>query len=125
MGTNGTESGICRNPGCRTRRDVYNEKGEEQTSPERQTMPCQRTDLARLPTAKGVPMISKEMTIAAIISRYPETMAVFRRHGLDCSECQLAEVEELEHGAGVHKIDLATLIQELNTAVRSHVPATE
>ena len=59
-------------------------------------------------------MITKEMTITQILRRYPETLPVFRRYGLDCYECQIAEFEQLEHGAIVHKIDLETLIIELN-----------
>jgi hybrid cluster-associated redox disulfide protein len=63
-------------------------------------------------------MITKEMTIGEIIARHPETVPVFRRYGLDCSGCQIAEFEELEHGAGVHKVDVALLLDELNRAAR-------
>ena len=59
-------------------------------------------------------MITKEMTITQILRRHPETLPVFQRYGLDCYECQNAEFEQLEHGATVHKIDLETLILELN-----------
>jgi len=59
-------------------------------------------------------MISKEMTIAEILTRYPQTLPVFQRYGLDCYDCQLAEFEALEHGAKVHKVDLAALVAELN-----------
>lgn len=62
-------------------------------------------------------MISKDMTIGDVISRYPETIAIFKRFGLDCNECQIASLEALEHGAGVHKVDLETLIAELNKVI--------
>ncbi len=61
-----------------------------------------------------VTMIAKEMTIGEIIRRYPQTLPIFERHGLDCHECQIAEYEALEHGAGVHKIDVESLLEELN-----------
>ena len=47
-------------------------------------------------------MITREMTIAEIIARYPQTMQVFRDFGLDCMECQIADYEEIEHGAGCY-----------------------
>lgn len=62
-------------------------------------------------------MISKEMTIEEVIRRYPETIPVFRRFGLECMDCQIAAYEALEHGAGVHRVDAGRLIEELNRAV--------
>lgn len=59
-------------------------------------------------------MIDKEMKIEEIIRRYPQTITVLRRFGLDCSDCQIASYESLEHGAAVHKVDLAPLLKELN-----------
>ena len=61
-------------------------------------------------------MITRDMTIAEILSRYPQTIAVFREFGLSCQECQIADFEEIGHGAGVHKIDIEVLLRELNKA---------
>lgn len=63
-------------------------------------------------------MINKEMTISEILRRYPETMPVFERHRLDCYDCQLADFEQLEHGATVHKIDIDALLDELNDNIK-------
>ncbi|BCG47590.1 Uncharacterized protein GEOBRER4_n2427 [Citrifermentans bremense] len=63
-------------------------------------------------------MISKEMTISEILRRYPETLPVFERHRLDCYDCQLADIEQLEHGATVHKIDIESLLRELNGSIK-------
>ena len=63
-------------------------------------------------------MITREMTIADIISKYPETIEVFRNFGLDCMECQIADYEEVEHGAGVHNVDIVKLLDALNQAIR-------
>lgn len=63
-------------------------------------------------------MISKEMTIMDILRRYPETLPVFERHGLDCYDCQIADFEQLEHGATVHKVDLDALLAELNDNIK-------
>ncbi|MBP1751599.1 MAG: hypothetical protein H6Q57_435 [Geobacteraceae bacterium] len=62
-------------------------------------------------------MITKEMTIGEIVRLYPQTLEVFRRFGLDCFECQVAEFEKLEHGAGVHKVDIDKLLDELNRII--------
>lgn len=61
-------------------------------------------------------MITKNMTIAEILRRHPETLPIFERYGLDCFDCQIADYEELEHGASVHKVDIDTLLAELNNA---------
>jgi len=63
-------------------------------------------------------VISKEMTITDILRRYPETLPVFERHGLDCYDCQIADFEQLEHGATVHKVDLDVLLSELNDHIK-------
>lgn len=62
-------------------------------------------------------MISKEMTISDILRRYPQTLPVFERYGLDCYDCQIAEFEQLEHGATVHKVNLEALLTELNRCI--------
>ncbi len=62
-------------------------------------------------------MITREMTIAEIIASHPETIAVFRSFGLDCMECQIADYEEVGHGAGVHNVDIDKLLKALNEVV--------
>ncbi|OGU05707.1 MAG: disulfide oxidoreductase [Geobacteraceae bacterium GWC2_58_44] len=64
-------------------------------------------------------MITKDMTITEILTRYPETLPVFERYGLDCYDCQIAEFEQLEHGASVHKVDIDILLIELNRNIKS------
>lgn len=61
-------------------------------------------------------MITREMTIAEIITLYPQTIQIFRSFGLDCMECQIADYEEVEHGAKVHSVDIETLLEALNKA---------
>ncbi len=62
-------------------------------------------------------MITREMTIAEIIVNHPQTIGVFRSFGLDCMECQIADYEEVEHGAGVHNVDIKELLKALNEAI--------
>jgi len=63
-------------------------------------------------------MISKEMIIADIIAQHPETLPVFKQFNLDCYECQIADLETLDHGAGVHKISIDQLLTSLNASLK-------
>ena len=62
-------------------------------------------------------MITRDMIIADIISSYPQTLPVFKQYQLDCYECQIAELETLEHGAGVHKVVIEDLLEALNRSI--------
>lgn len=59
-------------------------------------------------------MITQDMIIADIIRQHPETLPVFQKFNLDCYECQIADLETLAHGAGVHKVAIAELLDALN-----------
>jgi len=62
-------------------------------------------------------MITKDMIIGDIIRLYPQTLAVFSKFGLDCFECQVADFEKLESSAGIHKVDVDKLLDELNRVI--------
>lgn len=62
-------------------------------------------------------MITRDMIIADIISRYPQTLQIFRQYHLECWECQIAELETIEHGAGVHKVAIGELLEALNRSI--------
>ena len=62
-------------------------------------------------------MITKDMIIADIIREHPQTLKVFKRYSLDCYECQIADLETLEHGAGVHKVAISDLLEALNDSL--------
>ncbi len=64
-------------------------------------------------------MITKDMIIGDIIRSFPATIPVFAKYRLDCYECQIADLETLEHGAGVHRIKIDDLLAELNTIKNS------
>ncbi|OGR28602.1 MAG: disulfide oxidoreductase [Desulfuromonadales bacterium GWD2_54_10] len=63
-------------------------------------------------------MITRDMIIADIIRQHPETLPVFKQYNLDCYECQIADLETLEHGAGVHKVGIEQLLDALNRSLR-------
>ena len=53
-----------------------------------------------------------------VITKYPQTIGVFERFGIDCATCELSRYEDLAHGAKVHKIDLESLLKGLNESVK-------
>jgi hybrid cluster-associated redox disulfide protein len=63
-------------------------------------------------------MIHKDMKIDDVLRKYPQTVAVFQRFGIDCADCQLSQYENLEHGAKVHKINLELLLKGLNESLK-------
>jgi len=63
-------------------------------------------------------MITREMTIGQILREHPETIAVFKRFGLDCHTCQIASLESVESGAEVHQVNIDDLLRELNDTIR-------
>jgi hybrid cluster-associated redox disulfide protein len=63
-------------------------------------------------------MITQDMIIADIIRTHPETLPVFQQFKLECYECQIADLETLEHGAGVHKVAIVELLDALNRSLK-------
>ncbi|MDA8122447.1 MAG: DUF1858 domain-containing protein [Deltaproteobacteria bacterium] len=63
-------------------------------------------------------MIHKDMKIEDVLRKFPQTIPVFARFGVDCAGCQLSEFENLEHGAKVHGIDLEALLASLNESLK-------
>jgi hybrid cluster-associated redox disulfide protein len=61
------------------------------------------------------------MIIGDILRQHPETLPVFEKYMVDCYECQIADIEELGHGAEVHRVDVEQLLAELNQVLR-HTP---
>ncbi len=59
-------------------------------------------------------MITENMTIEEVLSKYPRINKVFLKYGLDCSGCQIAEYESIGHAARVYGIDLKALLKDLN-----------
>lgn len=61
--------------------------------------------------------ITSKMSIGDVVSKYPETIEVFFKHGLHCVGCAIAQFENVEQGAKAHGIDVKKLIDDLNKAV--------
>ncbi|MBA7637182.1 hypothetical protein ES703_44817 [subsurface metagenome] len=60
-------------------------------------------------------LITKDMTIGKVVSKYPQTMPVFFSYGLPCAGCHVAQWESVEEGALAHGIkDVDLLVKDLN-----------
>jgi len=60
-------------------------------------------------------LITKDMTIGEVVTKYPQTMPVFFSHGLPCVGCHVANWESIEEGALAHGIkNVEALVKDLN-----------
>ncbi len=67
-------------------------------------------------------LVTRDMTIAEVVQKYPQTVPVFLAHGLMCFGCAVARFENVEQGAQAHGIDVDALMKDLNAAA-SEQPA--
>ncbi|TAN39681.1 MAG: DUF1858 domain-containing protein [Candidatus Methanoperedens sp.] len=58
--------------------------------------------------------ISKENTIEEVVTKYPESVMVFMKHGLHCIGCHVSAFESIEEGAMAHGINVDALVADLN-----------
>lgn len=61
--------------------------------------------------------ITPDMSFTEVMCILPQSVEIFRFFNLDCSDCQLAEYENLEQGCKVHGVDLEALLKALNEAL--------
>lgn len=61
--------------------------------------------------------INKQMTIAEVLRKHPETVPTFQEYGMHCLGCPSATGESLEKAAAVHGFDADELVAALNEAV--------
>lgn len=63
-------------------------------------------------------MITKDMSITEIVSKYPQTVDVFVKYGMSCFGWMAARFENLEQGALAHGIDVDSLVKDLNAILK-------
>jgi hybrid cluster-associated redox disulfide protein len=59
-------------------------------------------------------MITKDMTIAEVLARSPQTAQVFLSYGMHCLDCPTALGESIEEAAEAHGINVDELLNQLN-----------
>jgi hybrid cluster-associated redox disulfide protein len=63
--------------------------------------------------------IKKEMTIAEVVMKWPETAGTFMEWGLHCYGCAVARYENIEQGALAHGISPDDLVKALNETIEA------
>lgn len=62
--------------------------------------------------------ITKDMSIADIVEKHPETIEVFFKHGLHCVGCVASRFETLEEGLQAHGIDVEEFLKDVNEILK-------
>ncbi len=66
------------------------------------------------------PLIDKDMTIGEILEKYPQALAVFRKHfGPGCFTCAGSRKESVSFGALMHNTDVNAIIHDLNAKINT------
>ncbi len=63
-------------------------------------------------------MITKEMSIGEVVTKYPQTIPVFQAHGMGCLGCAVARYENIAEGAAAHGLNIDKLVKDLNNAIK-------
>lgn len=63
-------------------------------------------------------MITKDMGIIEIVTKYPNAVDVFAKYGMGCIGCMASRFENLEQGALAHGIDVDAMVKDLNAAIK-------
>jgi hybrid cluster-associated redox disulfide protein len=61
--------------------------------------------------------VNKNMSIAEVVMKWPETAGAFMEAGLHCYGCAAARYETIEQGALAHGIDPDKLIEVINEVI--------
>jgi hybrid cluster-associated redox disulfide protein len=62
-------------------------------------------------------IITKDMNIKDVISKYPEVVPVFTKYNMGCIGCIAASFEKISDIAQVHGVNVDSFVEELNNAI--------
>ena len=62
--------------------------------------------------------VTKDMSIAEVVMKWPESAGAFMENGLHCYGCAAARFETIEQGAMAHGIDPDKLIEAINASIK-------
>jgi len=61
--------------------------------------------------------ITADCLVREIVERYPQTVAVFARHGMQCVGCYISSYHTVADSARQYTLALEPLLRDLNRAV--------
>ena len=62
-------------------------------------------------------VITPDLLMADILTRWPETVPVFLAHRMSCIGCYMSSFDTLEDALVVHGLTIETIVDELNQRV--------
>jgi len=62
--------------------------------------------------------VNKNMSIAEVVMKWPESAGAFMENGLHCYGCAAARYETIEQGAMAHGVDPDKLIEAINASIK-------
>ena len=62
--------------------------------------------------------VNKQMSIAEVVMKWPESAGAFMEAGLHCYGCAAARYETIEQGAMAHGVDPDKLIEAINDTIK-------
>lgn len=62
--------------------------------------------------------ITEETRINDMMKKYPQTRDVMKKYNLDCFGCMGADQESVRNAAWSHGLDVNSLVDELNKALK-------
>ena len=62
--------------------------------------------------------VNKNMSIAEVVMKWPESAGAFMESGLHCYGCAAARYETIEQGAMAHGVDPDKLIEAINDSIK-------
>ena len=61
--------------------------------------------------------ITAEMSIEEVATKYPQTIKVFFRHGMQCTGCYICGFHSIAESAKEYGVELEPLLNDLNDAI--------
>ncbi len=59
-------------------------------------------------------LITKSMTIAEVVNKFPKVIPILMKYGMHCIGCPMSMQETLEQGLSAHGMKIDRIIDELN-----------
>mgnify|MGYP001130172411 CR=1 FL=1 len=67
-------------------------------------------------------MITAEMSINEVVTKHPQTIKVFFRHGMQCTGCYICGFHNIAEGAEQYGVELESLLSDLNAVIAQRDP---
>jgi len=61
--------------------------------------------------------ITTEMNIYEVVTKYPQTIKVFFRHGMQCTGCYICGVHNIAESAEEYGVEMDALLNDLNDVI--------